>query len=217
MDTQEDFVFLNDRVAEKFNPYQEGEYLVVQTRSGWRLHPLHRGFDYRAANKFCEMENLGSDYSHYSVRVVHQGKLHCVDWEGAATKPSKEQDWKIHEEYYNARYKDNLDCEIETCDCSYPVFWNYGTRILNGEASEVWRPITCLVEDHGREIDNCPNCNTRLGNSPEDEEDEEYWDDMPPVCEGCRYYYSADNSIVCAVHPQGPDDDYICSDWEQYS
>ncbi len=102
MDTQEDFVFLNDRVADKFNPYQEGEYLVIQTRNGWRLHPLHRGFDYRTAKSFCDTENMGSDYSHYSVRIIHQGKLHRVDWDGAATEPSREQDWKIEEEYYNA-------------------------------------------------------------------------------------------------------------------
>lgn len=211
MDTKEDFVFLLEHVAERFNPYQEGEYLVIQTRSGWRLYPLHRGFDYARAKSKCDMENMGSDYNHYSVRIIHQGKLHHVDWDGVATEPSKEQDWKIHEEYYNARYVEDLDCEIEVCKCSYPVFWNWKSCVnSDGEATTDWHPITCLVNDHGREIENCPNCRTRLIEEEEDYEEEEY-SSLPDTCIGCKYY--SDNYIMaCAVHPYGPDKD-ICPDW----
>jgi hypothetical protein len=213
MDTKEDFSFLLEHVAEKFNPYQEGEYLIIQTRSGWRLHPLHRGFDYRAAKSFCDMENMGSDYSHYSVRIIHQGKLHRVDWDGAPTEPSKEQDWKIAEDYYNARYIERLDCEIEVCKCSYPVFWNYKSYTNSyGEGATKWRPITCLVEDHGREIDSCPNCGARLIEEDEDESwEEEFWEEAPSPCKGCSYY-SGESSLLCTVHPYGLVDD-ICPDY----
>lgn len=126
MDTKEDFVFLLECVAEKFNLYQEGEYLVIQARNGWRLHPLHRGFDYRTAKRFCEFENLGSDYNHFSVRIIHQGKLHRVDSDSSPTELSHVQDWKIAEDYYNARYIERLDCEKLT-----KTKKNIGTRRRN--------------------------------------------------------------------------------------
>ncbi|BAZ18792.1 hypothetical protein NIES4071_106770 (plasmid) [Calothrix sp. NIES-4071] len=214
MDTKEDFVFLLEHAVERFNPYQEGEYLVVQTRSGWRLHPLHRGFDYRTAKSFCELENMGSDYNHYSVRIIQQGKLHYVDCDGAATKLSKEQDWKIHEDYYNARYVENSECDIEVCSCSYPVFWSYKTCFNSDkEAVEVWHPVTCLVNDNDREIENCPNCGARLIEEDEEDEswEEEYWEEAPEPCKGCKYYGS-DSPLLCAVHPYGPVND-ICPDY----
>ena len=129
MDTKEDFKFLIGSIAEQYNPYQEGEYLVMQSCSGnLRLTPIYRSFDYRAAEKFREIENLGSDYQYYVTRVVHEGKLYYVDKNGAAISPSYEQDWKIHEEYYNARFVEELDCEnfsMRTGDCFSILCMNF--------------------------------------------------------------------------------------------
>jgi hypothetical protein len=158
------------------------------------------------------MESLGSDYNHYSVRIIHQGKLHCVDSDGAATEPSKEQDWKINEDYYNARYVDDLDCEIEMCDCSYPIFWSHKSFTdLNGEAVTDWCSITCLIDDHGRDINCCPNCGAEFFEQEDGEEEDEKYSSAPDTCIGCKYY--SDNYVMaCAVHPYGPDDD-ICPDY----
>ncbi|BAZ18795.1 hypothetical protein NIES4071_106800 (plasmid) [Calothrix sp. NIES-4071] len=90
------------------------------------------------------------------------------------------------------------------------MFWNYGTRInSDGEADQRWRPITCLVDDHGRDIDSCPNCGTALIEQDDEEEEEEDW--APEPCKGCKYY-SSNYLVACAVHPYGPDDD-ICPDY----
>jgi hypothetical protein len=216
MDNQSDFVFLMERVAQKHNPLQEGEYIVLQTRSkNLRLHPLHRGFDWRKAKSFCEFENMASDFNHYSERVVHQGKLHHINCDGVATKLSFEQDWKIGEDYYNARFAQDADCEIKVCDCSYPVFWSFRSVIArNGETRLDWLPITCLVEDFGREINYCPNCNISL--EPEEVEEEEDCEEVPALCQGCSYY-NTDSPIPCAVHPSGIDEEVeFCPDyWSQ--
>jgi hypothetical protein len=213
MDTQADFIFLQERVAEKFNRLQDGEYLVIQTRSkNLRLHPLHRGFDYKKAKSFCEFENLASDYNHYSERVVHQGKLHHIDCDGLPTKLSLEQDWKIGEHYYNARFAEDADCEIEVCNCSYPVFWSFRSVLArNGATSQTWLPITCLVDDFGREINRCPNCNISL--EPEEVEDDDCCEEVPDTCVGCRYYNS-DDLLTCAIHPLGVDETVeVCPDY----
>jgi hypothetical protein len=211
MDTKEDFEFLHAYVAEKFNPYDEGEYIVIQTWSkSIRLRALHRGFDYRAAKSFCELENLGSDYNHYSLRIVYQGKLHHVDFDGAPTIKSREQDWKVAADYLQVHYDRNLDGEIEVCNCSYPVFWALKTYInQHGEGADKLIPVTCLIEDHGRDIDCCPNCSARLIEEEDDSED--IWEEAPDTCKGCKYY--SDNYFVpCAVRPYGPDD-AICPDY----
>lgn len=223
MDTEADFIFLNERVAEKFNPFQEGEYLVIQVSSGnLRLYALHRGFDYRVARSFCEFENLSSDYSTYSIRVVQQGKLHYVNGNGLPTQQSKEQDWKILEHYYNARSASDADCEIKVCNCSYPVFWSDRTIIArDGETRQVWLPTTCLIEDFGREINYCPNCNMTLVEEIEEVETEPEEGDcqeVPDTCVGCSYYNS-DSLITCAIHPSGIDEGVeVCPDyWSQWA
>lgn len=210
MDTKQDFEFLNEYVAERYNLYSEGEYIVIQTwYKSIRLRPLHRGFDFACANSFCEFENLGSDYNHYSLRINHQGKLHHVSGNGAPTIKSREQDWKVAANYLQAHYDRNSDGEIKVCGCSYPFFWQFKTYInKHGEGAVIAYPVTCLMDDHSREIDNCPNCNARLI-----EEEEDSWDEAPETCKGCKYY--SDNYFMpCAVHPYGLDED-ICSDWQR--
>ncbi len=215
MDTQADFIFLIERVADKFNPLQNGEYLVIQIcAQSLRLHPLHRGFDYLAARSFCEFENLSSDYS---IRIVQQGKLHHVNASGLPTQQSKEQDWKIHEHYYNARFSPETDCDIEVCNCSYPVFWSDRSVIArDGETRQAWLPVTCLVEDFGREVNYCPNCNSTLVEEVEPEEvEDEDCEEVPTACVGCRYYNS-DSLLACAIHPLGVDETVeICPDYSQ--
>jgi hypothetical protein len=214
MDNPDDFVFLLEEVANRFNPYLQDEYLVIQTRSGnLSLHALHRGFDYQVARDFAEMENLGSDYNHYSVRVMHNGKLHCVDSSGNPTTLSREQDWKIHSDYPTAFLTDERECGIEVCECSYPTFWGWGNTINSqGEAVEVWRAVTCLEGDNGREIDTCPNCGISLTSEDELEADDGWdWEQIPEVCTGCKYYAYLDE-IVCALHPFGAEGDF-CPDY----
>jgi hypothetical protein len=211
MDSKEDFTFLLEHKAEKFNPFQEGEYLVIQTRSkNLRLHALHRGFDYRKARSFCEMENMASDYNHYTERVVYQGKLHHVDDDGQATKLSSEQNWLIHEQFYNARFVENLDCQIEVCACSYPVFWSWEGVDSNAEP-RVWSATTCLVDDFGRKVTHCPNCHISL--EPEEVEEEDDCEEVPAPCVSCGFYNS-DSLVACAIHPLGLDEQVeVCADY----
>lgn len=222
MDNQEDFLFLQEHITERFNPLAEGEYIVIQTRTGsWRLHPLLRTFSYWQAENRCNMENMGADYSHYSVRIVQDGKLHRVDMNGYASQLSKEQDWQIQQEYWNARYIDKDDCEIETCPCSYPVFWSW--RQVSGAGNQMvrdWRPVTCLVQDHEREVRHCPNCNAPLLSlldediDPPDTEDEaDWWDweEVPEMCKGCQYY-NDNHYISCTIHPNGAEEE-VCPDY----
>lgn len=222
MDSEADFVFLNERVAEKFNPLQEWEYIVIQTRSSnLRLTPLHRGFDYQKAKSFCEMENMGSDYHHYTVRVVHQGILYHVGDNGLATRVSKEQNWEIKQSYYDARFTEDQDCEIEVCSCTYPVFWSW--RQVPGAGGQMvrdWRPVTCLAEDYEREVNHCPNCNQPLLSlleediDPPGEDEDDWWDweEVPETCKGCKYY-NLNSEISCAIHPSGVEEN--CKDYSQ--
>lgn len=219
MDNQEDFLLLEEHIAERFNPLQEGEYIVLQTRTGsWRLHPLLRTFSYWQAENRCSMENMGADYSHYSVRIVQDGKLHRVDMNGYANQLSKEQDWQIQQEYWNARYVEKADCEIETCRCSYPVFWSW--RQVLGAGSQMvrdWRALTCLVQDHGRMVSKCPNCEAPLlvdeDNDPQNEEDCWFgWDHAAEMCGDCKYFNFS--FAGCAVHPFGVEGE-TCPDYSR--
>jgi hypothetical protein len=199
MDTKEDFVFLTDDVADKFNPYQEGEYLVIQVHTkDILLRSLHRGFDYHAAKNFSDLIRLNNRGKHYYLRVIHLKKLYTVNWDGAPVKLAHQQDWKIHEDYYKRHHTENLDCRVETCVCSYPLFWSWEDYTHpNGDPDQLWRPMTCLIDDHGREVDNCPNCDKKLIASK--------------VCTGCKYYN--DNFLLaCAVNPCGSVDN-ICPDY----
>ncbi|MEA5595673.1 hypothetical protein [Rivularia sp. UHCC 0363] len=209
MDTPEDFQFLTASVVQQHNPYQEGEYLVIKTYPREkRLCCVHRSFDYSIARNKRDLENLAHDYSSFGLRVFHQGKLYQVINSGEPGIISKQQDWKIHPDYEDAHYDQNAEGEIIVCDCSYPYFSalvSYSS--LCNEPIAESQPLTCLVDDEGREIDNCPNCGGRLIIDYEDEEDWEE-DYIPTACEGCSNYHGQfynRNLLVCAIHPHGFD------------
>lgn len=167
---------------------------------------------------------MGSDYSHHTVRVIHEGKLYRVDSSGNPTEISKEQNWQVHPDYYNARYVQQQDCEIESCcECSYPVFWSWrNVHGAGGTTVRDWRAVTCLVEDSGREVFKCPNCRFPLlveeeswteGCNEEEETDDDWfdWEEIPDTCKGCAYY-NTNSRISCAVHPSGAESE-MCPDW----
>ncbi|MCC5640277.1 hypothetical protein LC593_31480 [Nostoc sp. CHAB 5844] len=174
MDTDTDLLFLSEEIVANFNPYQEGEYLVIQSypyRKSLRVNK--RSFDYDEARKYCELENLAHDDTSFALRVVHEKKLHLVDFSGCLCSLSLQQDWKIAPEYLAAGCNENTDGEILICSCSYPYFWSLATCTNIGEVVEYWQPITCLIDDHGREIDSCPNCHIPLlDDDPEDDFDD---------------------------------------------
>ncbi|NJN13184.1 MAG: hypothetical protein HC815_36800 [Richelia sp. RM1_1_1] len=224
MDTPFDFNFLNQSVAEQHNPYQEGEYLVIKTYPREKhLCCVHRSFDYSIARNKTDLENLAHDYSSFGLRVLHQGKLYHVINSGKPGKISRQQDWKIDHSYLKAHYDQNTDSEIIVCDCSYPYFSDVVSysSLRDSEAllqadrpSPESQPVTCLVDDEGREIDNCPNCGGRLIIDYEDEEDWEE-DYIPTACEGCSNYHGQfynGNLLVCAIHPHGSDSE-SCPDF----
>lgn len=215
MDTQQDFLFLNERIATKDNPFYENEYLIIQTYPPEKkLIVEHRSFDYQQVTSSCELENLAHDYTSFGLRIFHDGKLWNVDRQGLPQSISKQQDWKIAQEYQIASHDDNIDGEIIICDCSYPYFSSLACRTNNsGEGIEFWQPITCLVEDNGREVENCPNCNILLVHVDESEDEDFNFDDQwtrPITCVGCNNYHGVkygSNVLVCAIHAHGWEDD----------
>ncbi|MBE9037009.1 hypothetical protein [aff. Roholtiella sp. LEGE 12411] len=157
MDTERDFLFLND--THTFNCFEEGEYLVIQTYpSGKKLRVEHRSFDYRAAKNYCDLESMAHDYTSFDLRIVKDSKLWTVDFDGNPQSLSEQQDWKIAQKYFQLHKDKNVECEIVVCQCSYPYF----SALEIGEYSSQLRLETCLVEDNSREIDQCPNCNCAL-------------------------------------------------------
>ncbi|WP_414623882.1 hypothetical protein [Calothrix sp. CCY 0018] len=216
MDTPSDFNFLNQSVAEKHNPYQEGEYLVIKTYPREKyLRCVHRSFDYHTARNKRDLENLAHDYSSFGLRIFHQGKLYQVIDNGKPGKISKQQDWKIHPDYRDAHYDQNAEGEIIVCDCSYPYFSalvSYSS--LRDDPIVESQPVTCLVDDNGRETDNCPNCGSQL---VDDDVEEDYEDEdcVPVACEGCSNYHGQvynGSLLVCAIHPHGSDSE-SCPDF----
>jgi hypothetical protein len=209
MDTPQDFQFLIESVAQKYNPYQEGEYLVIQTLPRqMRLRAIFRGFDYQKISTKCELENFSHDYSSFGLRIFHQGKLYRVLSDGTPGEVSKQQNWQIHPTYLEAYYDQNSDGEIILCNCSYPYF----NCILDDNSDDEPQPITCLIEDFGEIINNCPNCGVQLVEEDDDDEEEDY---VPPACEGCCNYHGelyGENLLVCAIHPYGCEDD-ACPDY----
>ncbi|BAY67103.1 hypothetical protein NIES22_72660 (plasmid) [Calothrix brevissima NIES-22] len=175
MDTITDFLFLNENLATNFNPFYEDEYLVIQTYPPEkRLIIDKRSFNHKEARNYCDIQNLAHDYTSYSLRIFHNQKLWEVNFMGEPLEVSQQQDWKIHEDYFQAERDENFDCEIVLCRCSYPYFSSLRTFSNNyGEGDEYWQPVTCLVEDNGRDIDNCPNCNCALIKLDENEDEED--------------------------------------------
>jgi hypothetical protein len=224
MDTPQDFAFLNENVALSYNPYQEAEYLIIQTYPlSKELRVIKRTFDYAQAKSWCDLENLAHDYSSFGLRIYHSSKLWTITSVGRPGCISEEQDWKIQSSYLEARYNRDADgevvayndgeviCgEIVVCWCSYPYFSALvASTNRNNEPDEYWQPITCLIEDNGRDIDACPNC----GCSLIEEDDDDL--DIPLACQGCGNYHGevyGENLLVCAMHPYGWEDG-ACPDY----
>jgi hypothetical protein len=214
MDIAEDFKFLDDNLATNFNPFYEGEYLVIQTYPREKsLIVDKRSFNHKEAKDYCSIQNLAHDYTSFGLRIIHHQKLWEVNFLGEPSEVSDQQDWKIHEDYFKADYDENIDGEIVLCQCSYPYFSSLRTFTNNyGEGDEYWQSVTCLVEDNGRDIDNCPNCNCALIklDENEDEEDDNYDDFIPSACRGCSNYdgeFYGYNQLICAIHPYGWNDE----------
>ncbi|MBW4628245.1 MAG: hypothetical protein KME49_22715 [Brasilonema octagenarum HA4186-MV1] len=205
-------------------PYKDGEYLVIQTHPiGQTLRLVKRTFDYQEARSTCEIENLANDYSAYDVRIYHDGKLWYFDFNKKLLKPSLEQFWHIQVDYKAASRDLNTDGEIIVHRCSYPYFSSLRTRLNRfGEAVEYWQPLTCLVEDCGNDIENCPNCGAILIALEEydDEEDEDNSHfSTPQSCQGCRNFHGhiyGDNALICGMHPSGWNEG-DCPDYEGIS
>ncbi|WP_341531644.1 hypothetical protein WKK05_36340 (plasmid) [Nostoc sp. UHCC 0302] len=222
MDTERDFLFYNPRIATKYNPFYEGEYLIIQTYP--REHKLiveHRSFDYVDAKSHCELENLANDYTSFSLRIFCDSKLWDVNYEGKRASISKQQNWRIAQEYLEAHYDPHTDGEVVVCQCSYPYFSSLTSYINNnGESTTSWQPLTCLVTGKGQDIQTCPNCNTSLVRVNESEDDDFDFDDQvsrPIACIGCANYHGQEyggNVLVCAIHAHGWDNEN-CPDFNE--
>ncbi|MBD2302861.1 hypothetical protein [Nostoc sp. FACHB-190] len=152
MDTAADLLFLNEEVALRINPFSEGEYLVIQTHPQEKnLKVSKRSFDYEEAKKYCELENLGHDYATFELRIIRDNKLWTVNNLGYPRTISQQQDWKVSLEYLEAIHDNDNHGEIIVCFCSYPYFHGVTAQTSSN-------CVTCLVDDHGREIHSCPNC-----------------------------------------------------------
>ncbi|NDJ26290.1 hypothetical protein GS682_32995 [Nostoc sp. B(2019)] len=220
MDTERDFLFCNERIATDFNPFCEGEYLVIQTYPYEKnLRVSKRSFNYQTANSSCEIENLAHDCSSFGLRIFHDSKLWTVDFEGNPQSLSKQQNWKIAEKYFQSCCTNNVECEVNVCQCSYPYFSTLRVDISNtGEYGSHLRLETCLVDDNSREIDHCPNCNCALiVEFDEDEDDVDEEESTPVACIGCQNYhgqYYGGNMLVCGIHALGWDGEN-CPDFQQ--
>jgi hypothetical protein len=201
MDTPTDFSFLEESIAKKHNPkFGDREYLVIQTSPlGKTTRVVYRSYDYQEAERLCNLENLSHDYSSYTTRIYHDGKLWIPgNISGIPYKISEQQFWEIHSDY-KAR---DLDGEIEIHHCSYPYF-----RFDNDDSGASGELTTCLKNDNGRDITVCPNCGENL---IDDEDNDDYDDFVPSVCNGCSNYHGefyGDNQLICVIHPYGCNDE----------
>jgi hypothetical protein len=210
MDTQRDFLFLNERIATEFNPFYEDEYLVIQTYPREKsLRVSKRYFSYRDAKQYCELENMAHDYTSFGVRIIHNQKLWNLDFCGHPSQISKQQDWKIAEIYLQAHDDTDTHEEIIVCSCSYPYFYALKRRVDQyGSLREYWQNVTCLVDDKGRDIECCQNCNSRLIEGDDLDEDFDDEEPRPAACIGCSNYHGVEyggNLLVCGMYPLGWD------------
>ncbi|MCC5639798.1 hypothetical protein LC593_29030 [Nostoc sp. CHAB 5844] len=209
MDTAADLLFLNEEIALRINPFSEGEYLVIQTYPQEKsLKVSKRSFDYNDAKQYCELESLGHDYATFELRMIRDNKLWTVNDLGYPRTLSQQQDWKISPEYLEAIDDNDNNGEIIVCFCSYPYFHGVTTQTSrNGEAVEYWHCVTCLADDHRREIHSCPNCHISLVDELDDDSDDFYKQIIQPtVCIGCANYHGQEYNeelLICAIHPYG--------------
>jgi DNA-directed RNA polymerase subunit M/transcription elongation factor TFIIS len=195
--------------------FAEGEYLVIQTYPRDKsLHYLLRTFNYQKACDRMLVENFGSDFAAFALRIASCGILYKVEANGTKGTISKEQDWKIEPSYLQANRDQDNEGQILVCNCSYPYYAPILIESSHHNDRTGCPPLTCLVGDHGRVIVDCPNCNDTL--FWEEEGDDEEDDTLPPaVCTGCSNYYGQvynGNKLICAMHPCGIQDEY-CPDY----
>lgn len=190
--------------------FAEGEYLVIQTYPRDKsLHYLLRTFNYQKACDRMLVENFGSDFAAFALRIASCGILYKVEANGTKGTISKEQDWKIEPSYLQANRDQDNEGQILVCNCSYPYYAPILIESSHHNDRTGCPPLTCLVGDHGRVIVDCPNCNDTLFWEEED-------DTLPPaVCTGCSNYYGQvynGNKLICAMHPCGIQDGH-CPDY----
>jgi hypothetical protein len=109
----------------------------------------------------------------------------------------------------------NEDGWLKFCKvCGYPVFYSL-SHYDNGEGDwvECWQPVN-PVEGNSflDEINNCPNCNSRLIEEENNNNEQDY---VPTTCNGCSNYHGQiynGNLLVCAIHPYGFGKEY-CPDF----
>ena len=93
---------------------------------------------------------------------------------------------------------------LEFCKvCGYPVFYSLSYYDNNeGDWVEYWQPVDPVEgDDFLNDIDDCPNCDSRLIEEEDDEQDY-----IPETCNGCSNYHGQvynGNLLICAIHPSG--------------
>ncbi|KAB8333597.1 hypothetical protein SD80_012430 [Scytonema tolypothrichoides VB-61278] len=184
-----------------------------------KLKVVTRTFNYQEARRDCELENLAHDCSHYSLRIYCEGKLWDLNSDGTPSDLSEEQFWEIHPEYEAVSDEENAVGGIEVHPCSYPYYAVPMIRISTcGEAVEYTGAITCLKNDYGREVRECPNCAGRLVDWYEEDADEEETSSVPVACQGCKNYhgrYYGGTILICGIHPYGWNGDN-CPDYQSW-
>jgi hypothetical protein len=212
MDSPDDFLFLLEQVADRHNPFYEGEYVVIQTSPRTRrLRHIFRSDDGVTAKNYGDLENLAHDYSSFALRRCQNGKLWHVDGAGEVTGLSTQQRWEWHSDFNTVPWHDEEDStpgDITIHGCSYPFLVTIGVD-TDPDPTERWQALSCVQGDAYRPLDYCPNCGYPL--LPDiDEEEERDADadrmDVPSMCAGCRYYHGdsyGDHALVCGIHPYG--------------
>lgn len=161
--------------------------------------------NYDKAHSTMQLENMSSDYKCFVLRIIDDGKLYKVAKGGEKGNIDLVQNWQIAEMYSEMSERDTNDAAILRCECSYPYYTSIAVESSTGRRWAEAMPVTCLVEDNGREITHCPNCGRELF-----EEEENYPEvrtfETPEVCMDCQNYYGKSfngTHLICAIYPHG--------------
>lgn len=200
--------------------FLNGQYLVIKIfPRSLSLEVVFKGFDLQKARHKQFMEEMATDYSTFAIRMYFQGKLYKVNNDGTRGKLSLQQNWRIHHYYLHMHHKSSEDGGILTCRCSYPYFTFLVLESHLGNYRAGSQTMTCLGNDNGHDILNCPNCGSSLPFrrqaiiAEDEEEDEQYL--IPATCNGCTNYHGGfygNNQLICAIHPSGAEDKH-CPDY----
>lgn len=147
------------------NNIQNREYVLIQTYpTPKKLQIVYRTFDFNQARDKFAIENLANDTRSFGIRICLNGTLYVVQPQtGEIKEESQFQDWKIHHFYQELDDIKDQYGDILICECSYPYFTDLmmeSTHSTKPFAGSI--PVTCLENDHSREINDCPNCGTNL-------------------------------------------------------